>query len=262
MLRNDCLLIWFHWRWISPRDQFGVATSQSSLTCIRFPDHSKQAHSRKFLTSYIYCFAPSSLHLFCSNIQPQQSRKIFVSFIHPSIHTTSAIHLCSFALLVHRYSIPKISHPSTKILHHTRTIHTKPHQANQEQSAIMSDAPDTTFSNGESKLLISIIKNLTGNLEVCLFFFLCTSLFPALWFYNAMFGFVPKANATVMLRLFFTLVSSIFILDAYGCRSHPFSPYPPFWLYTFIASLSHFPNIIPLLILSILSPCSLLPKHR
>ena len=35
----------------------------------------------------------------------------------------------------------------------------------------MSDAPDTTFSNGESKLLISIIKNLTGNLEVCFSFY-------------------------------------------------------------------------------------------
>ena len=237
-----------------------MATSQSSLTCIRFPDHSKQAHSRKFLTSYIYCFAPSSLHLFCSNIQPQQSRKIFVSFIHPSIHTTSAIHLCSFALLVHRYSIPKISHPSTKILHHTRTIHTKPHQANQEQSAIMSDAPDTTFSNGESKLLISIIKNLTGNLEVCFSFYArlfflhfdsitrCLDLFP-----RPMRLLCCDFRSLLFLRFSFSMLT-----DAALTYLH----HIPFLTIHIHHITSHLSNIVPLLILSILSPCSLLPKHR
>jgi hypothetical protein len=47
-----------------------------------------------------------------------------------------------------------------------------PHHANQQEQAIMSDAPDSTFTAGETKLLISIMKNLTGDLQVRLLCFL------------------------------------------------------------------------------------------
>lgn len=45
----------------------------------------------------------------------------------------------------------------------------------------MSDATDSTFSAGETKLLISIIKNLTGDLQVCFRF--DTSTLRALLFH-------------------------------------------------------------------------------
>jgi hypothetical protein len=48
----------------------------------------------------------------------------------------------------------------------------------------MSDTPDSTFTAGETKLLISIMKNLTGDLQVRLLcFFLYASVFPAISFH-------------------------------------------------------------------------------
>lgn len=43
-----------------------------------------------------------------------------------------------------------------------------PHHTSIQKQAIMSDGTESTFSAGETKLLISIIKNLAGDLQVCL----------------------------------------------------------------------------------------------
>jgi hypothetical protein len=66
----------------------------------------------------------------------------------------------------------------------------------------MSDAPDSTFTAGETKLLISIIKNLTGDLQVRLLSFLYASDLPAFPFHIAAFDFVLFSNAFVLFLLF------------------------------------------------------------
>lgn len=64
----------------------------------------------------------------------------------------------------------------------------------------MSDAPDSTFSAGETKLLISIIKNLTGDLQVC--FCLGASTLRVLLFHISRFYHRVEANAYILLRFF------------------------------------------------------------
>jgi hypothetical protein len=63
----------------------------------------------------------------------------------------------------------------------------------------MSDASEPTFSIGETKLFVSIIKNLTGDLQVCLLSFSLPLLFLALPSYLITFGRVFASNASIVL---------------------------------------------------------------
>jgi hypothetical protein len=109
------------------------------------------------LTSQVYLLVSSSLSSFLSsctsiNIHPQPAN-ILWSFAHQHINTPSP------------HQISLINKDILPIKH-------KPHQTHrQQEQAIMSDASDSTFTAGETKLLISIIKNLTGDLQVCLLSF-------------------------------------------------------------------------------------------
>jgi hypothetical protein len=65
----------------------------------------------------------------------------------------------------------------------------------------MSDAPDSTFTAGETKLLISIMKNLTGDLQVRLLcFFSFASVFPALSIRITTFDCILISNHDIQLH--------------------------------------------------------------
>jgi hypothetical protein len=147
------------------RRQNRRCNSQIRLTCIRIPDHSIERTSTfsvsllKYIFWYLPRFPPFFLPKHPSiNIHPQ-SANILWSFVHRHINTPSP-HQTS---LINKDILP-IKH--------------NPQQTSQQEQAIMSDASDSTFTAGETKLLISIIKNLTGDLQVCLLS-LSASDFPA-----------------------------------------------------------------------------------
>jgi hypothetical protein len=141
---------------------------------------------RIILQHEILRFTSKSLYLLC----PPFSLPSFLP-AHPS---TIREYLCVFCLPTHQYTII-----TSNIFLQQRSSFNKhnPHQTHHQQ-AIMSDAPDSTFTAGETKLLISIIKNLTGDLQVCLLSFLYASFSPAFPFHIAAFGCVLFSNAVIL----------------------------------------------------------------
>jgi hypothetical protein len=157
------------------RRHIWCSNSQVRLTRIRIPDHSTERTSTfsVSLLKYIFLFPPS----LSSFLSSQTS-------IHPRI---------SLRLLFFNTSIQHI----TSLHYPQQTSSTNKHNPHR-QKAIMSDAPDSTFTAGETKLLISIIKNLTGDLQVCLLSLLYASDITAFSFHIATFGCVLFSNAVIL----------------------------------------------------------------
>lgn len=122
---------------------------------------------------------------------------------HPSIPSRTPLRLLSTNTLIH-YQSTTPAHYYNKDLSTTKVFHPTTNAIRitqiNENKAIMSDASDSTFTAGETKLLISIMKNLTGDLQVRLLCFSCfASVFPAISFHITTFDCILIPNHDVRL---------------------------------------------------------------
>lgn len=107
------------------------------------------------------------------------------SFLTPQPSTTYATSPCLLSIHTLKH-YPQQRYSSNK--------HNLPHTHNRRQT-IMSEAVDSTFSAGETKLLISIIKHLTGDLQVCFHFH--TVILRASQFHVSLFCCRTQANVDI-----------------------------------------------------------------